>query len=58
MDLGVELAVALGQVVHFVLLGLQVIEGFLEGKITHVCPPRPAGAPQQTWLSAITSELT
>lgn len=33
MDLGAELAVALGQVVHLVLLSLQVIEGFLEGKI-------------------------
>lgn len=58
MDLGVELAVALGQVVHLVLLSLQVIEGFLEGKITHVRPPRPAGAPEQTWFSAVTSELT
>lgn len=58
MDLGVELAVALGQMVDLVLLSLQVIEGFLEGKITRVCPPRPAGAPEETWFSAITSELS
>lgn len=38
MDLGVELAVALGQVVHLVLLSLQVVEGFLEGKI-QMCAP-------------------
>lgn len=36
MDLGAELAVGLGQVVHLVLLSLQVIEGFLEGKILYV----------------------
>lgn len=36
MDLGVELAVALCQMVHLVLLSLQIIEGFLEGKI-HTC---------------------
>lgn len=39
MDLGVELAVALCQVVHLVLLSLQIIEGFLEGKI-HMCVPQ------------------
>lgn len=33
MDLGAKLAVVLGQMVHLVLLGLQVIKGFLEGKI-------------------------
>ena len=36
MDLGAELAVGLGQVVHLVLLSLQVVEGFLEGKILYV----------------------
>lgn len=39
VDLGVELAVALGQVVHLVLLSLQVIEGFLEEKV-HMCVPQ------------------
>lgn len=39
MDLGAELAVGLGQVVHLVLLSLQVVEGFLEGKI-YTCVPR------------------
>lgn len=39
MDLGAQLAVGLVQVVHLVLLGLQVIEGFLKGKI-HMRVPR------------------
>lgn len=39
MDLGAELAVGLIQVVHLVLLGLQVVEGFLKGKI-YTCVPR------------------
>lgn len=33
MDLGAQLAVGLVQVVHLVLLGLQVVQGFLKGKI-------------------------
>lgn len=45
MDLGAELAVGLGQVVHLVLLSLQVVEGFLEGKIhIYVCPTSHVGA--------------
>ena len=33
VDLGAKLAVVPGQMVHLVLLGLQVVKGFLEGKI-------------------------
>lgn len=42
VDLGAKLAVALGQLAHLVLLSLQVVKGFLEGKI-HTCPVRYTG---------------
>lgn len=58
MDLGAELAVALGQVVHLVLLSLQVVKGFLEEKIKNVCPTKQAGAAGQSWFSAPTSQLS
>lgn len=39
MGLGAQLAVALGQVAYFVLFFLEVVQGFVEGKILTHGPP-------------------
>lgn len=61
MDLGAELAVGLGQMVHLVLLSLQIVQSFLEGKI-HTCVPqgiqkqlnRPSSLPSLlSWVQLI-----